>query len=383
MRIQNHPAEAGKMQTGEEPAVKTDAPAHFAGFNALRLFAALSVVIAHASRNFGNIRTMSADVPLLNLLTLDSQTAVNLFLVLSGFLVTYWMFRESEAAGRFDVRRFYARRALRIAPVYYLVAAAGLFLIPLAMGSAFEWPPLPISSVVLILLFLPNFVTGLGPLEHLWCIGLEGQFYLAWPWAFRRRIGVFLRIVLGIVLIKIMILPAILILHQDSITNLYFGLRFECFALGAAGAYLYFTKSPWLKILCSVPAGLASLVLLAGMAVFDLPFTEPGILAGSVIFVLIILNLSVRPEIGRALETPVVDTLGKTSYGIYMYHYPLLYILLHLLNRWGIPEGAGYTALLQTTTIGGTLILAGISYRFFEQPFLRRKKRVSVLPTQS
>jgi peptidoglycan/LPS O-acetylase OafA/YrhL len=358
-------------------------PTHFSGFNALRLYAALSVVVAHTSHNFGNIRTMPADIPLLNWLTLDSQTAVNLFLVLSGFLVTYWMFRERETAGRFDPRRFYVRRVLRIAPVYYLVAAAGLFLIPLAFGSAFEWPPLPLQSLVLVLLFFPNFVTGLGPLEHLWCIGLEEQFYLVWPWVFKPRIGVFLRIVLGIILVKIMILPAIAILNRDSITNLYLGLRFECFALGAVGAYLYFTKSPFLKILCSLPVGLSGLGLMAGMAIFDLPFTEPAILASSIVFIILIMNLCARPEIGRVLEIPILNSLGKTSYGIYLYHYPLLYILLQLLNRWGIPEGPGFTALLHTLTIAGTLLLAGISYRFFEQPFLGLKKRFSVLSTQA
>jgi peptidoglycan/LPS O-acetylase OafA/YrhL len=363
-------------------AVASAPPAYFAGFNALRLYAALSVVIAHASHNFGNIRTRPADIPLLNWLTLDAQTAVNLFLVLSGFLVTYWMFRERETAGRFDPRRFYLRRVLRIGPVYYLVAAAGLFLIPWAFGSAYEWAPLPIRSLVLVLLFCPNFVTGLGPLEHLWCIGLEGQFYLVWPLAFRQRIGTFLRIVLGIVLVKIMILPAIAILHQETVTNLYLGLRFECFALGAGGAYLYISKSPWLKIICSKPAGWTGLMLLIGMALFDLPFTEPAILASSVVFVFIILYLCARPDIGRRLEIPIVNTLGKTSYGIYMYHYPLLYLLIKLLNRGGVPEGSAYTACLQILTIGGTLILAGISYRYLEQPFLRWKQKVSVFPPQ-
>ncbi len=385
---------AARRESGGDPGRKNETPeptgaassgpsAHFAGFNVLRLYAALSVVIAHTSHNFANIRTMPADLPLLNWLTLDAQTAVNLFLVLSGFLVTYWMFRERETAGRFDPRRFYLRRALRIAPVYYLVAAAGLFLIPWAFGSAYEWAPLPIRSLVLVLLFCPNFVTGLGPLEHLWCIGLEGQFYLVWPLAFRQRIGTFLRIVLGILLVKIMILPAIAILHQETVTNLYLGLRFECFALGAAGAYLYISKSPWLKIICSKPAGWTGLIGLIGMALFDLPFTEPAILASSVAFVLIILNLCVRPEIGRRLEIPIVNALGKTSYGIYMYHYPLLYLLIQLLNRGGVPEGLTYTALLQIMTISGTLILAGISYRYLEQPFLQWKEKASVLSTQA
>jgi peptidoglycan/LPS O-acetylase OafA/YrhL len=380
----NGEASAGPTETSVHAVpVSSAAPEHFFGFNALRLYAAISVVIAHTSHNFGNLRTMPADIPLLNRLTLDSQSAVNLFLVLSGFLVTYWMFRERETAGRFDTRRFYLRRALRIAPAYYLVAAAGLFLIPQAFGSAFEWPPLPLRSLVLVLLFFPNFVTGLGPLEHLWCIGLEGQFYLAWPAVFRQRIGIFLRIVLGIILVKIILLPAVIILNRETITNLYLGLRFECFAVGAAGAYLYFSKSPLLKILCSLPAGLAGLGLMAGMALFDLPFTEPAILASSAVFVLVVLNLSARPDIGRVLEIPVVNSLGKISYGIYLYHYPLLYLLLRLFNRWGLPEGPAYTVLLQTTTVAGTLILAALSHRFLEQPFLNIKKRVSVLSTQA
>lgn len=98
------------------PQTEPPAPVRFPGLDALRVYAVVSIVVAHTSRNFANLRPAPAEIPLLNVLLLDAQTAVNLFFVLSGFLITCRLLAEQAAAGRLDVRRFLARRMARILP---------------------------------------------------------------------------------------------------------------------------------------------------------------------------------------------------------------------------------------------------------------------------
>jgi peptidoglycan/LPS O-acetylase OafA/YrhL len=361
----------------ENPASENSSPApvppvHFPGLNALRFYAAISIVIGHTTGNFGNIRAQPADIPPLTLLSLDTQSAVNLLLVLSGFLVTFLFFKEQSATGRLNIRRFYLRRILRIWPLYYLTVFIGLCLVPFLLGAYSDGSSPGIWQVILVLLLLPNFVTGVSPaLEHLWCIGLQNQFYLIWPWVTRPPVGAFLRIVLGILIVKTALTPVILWMNTDSITNIFLGLRFECMAIGALGAYLYFFKSPLLRVLCGVPAKAITLIGLASLVLWDLPLTEPAILASSCVFMLLILNLCTG------------SSMGDMSYGIYMFHYPLLFLALHALLRLGIPEGPSYTIILHAGVISGSLLLAALSYFLFEKPFLRLKKRFAVLPTRS
>jgi peptidoglycan/LPS O-acetylase OafA/YrhL len=365
----------------ESPASR--APIHFQGLNALRCYAAFSVVIAHTSYNFGNIRSMPAEIPWLNLFFLDAQTAANLFLVLSGFLITYLIFEEQAATGHFDARRFLIRRMIRILPLYYLTIFVGLCLVPLLMGPLPDWETQSPRDIILTLLVLPDFVTTLRPLEPIWFIGVLSQFYVLWTWAMRRPPPGFLKIIVGILIVKIAVAPVIDSFHNLSTTNLFLFLRFECPAIGALGAYIFFFKKPVLQILCSLPAKAAALGMLAVLAVWDLPLTEPAIYLSSCVFTLLLLNFFTGSSVGRKLDLPLLNRLGEMSYGIYMFHYPLLYCLLHIFKRAGIPEGPAYTALLHGSVIAGTLFLAALSFYLLERPFLRLKKRFAVLSTRA
>jgi peptidoglycan/LPS O-acetylase OafA/YrhL len=351
---------------------------HFPGFDALRFYAALSIVIGHTNGNFGEIRSAPANLPVVNLLFLDPQSAVNLFLVLSGFLITYLMLAERAATGTLNIRRFYLRRILRIGPLYYLTVLIGLCLIPWLLSIPVDSSPAGLGRILLILLILPNFTTGVSAvLGHLWCIGLQFQSYLIWPWVTRPPLDRFLKIAAGILIVKIAVTPVILGMNTDSVTNIFYGLRFECIAIGALGAYLSFTRSALLQAAGGLPAQAAALGGMAALAVWDLPLTEPSILLGSCIFLLVILNFSEGSSVARRLEAPVWRGLGKISYGIYMFHYPLLFVLLNAFQRLRFPEGVWYSIGLHAAVIGGSILLAAASYAYFERPFLRWKRNFS------
>jgi peptidoglycan/LPS O-acetylase OafA/YrhL len=127
----------------------------------------------------------------------------------------------------------------------------------------------------------------------------------------------------------------------------------------------------------------AILVGLAYLAWTNVEFNELTILLSSTLFLGLILNVATDPRVGNRLESPWVEKLGRISYGVYMYHFPLLYLALVALRSAGIPEGPTYTALLYAVTIFGTLLLAAASYRWVEAPFLRRKEQFAVVPSRA
>jgi peptidoglycan/LPS O-acetylase OafA/YrhL len=360
-----------------DPGTRPPLQNHFPGLDSLRFYAAISVVVAHTTNNFGEFRTRRADYALLNFLLMDAQSAVSLFFVLSGFLITYLLLKEQSLSGRIHVGNFYVRRTLRIWPLYYLTALIGFVLLPgvLPLERPLDWwSP---SHLLLVGVFLPNMASPLGPLGHLWSIGLEEQFYLAWPWIVKRQAR-FVRIALGVVLVKLMITPVILVLNTEAVTNLLLGLRFECMAIGALGAYFYFHRHPALRAVYSPWARALSLAAIVLVALIDLPTTIPGTIVLSALFVLFILNLSTHPSGWIKADPRPLGALGKMSYGIYMYHYPVLYTTLFFLHSLRLPEDDRYKWILYGAVLGSTLALAALSYRWFESPFLSLKERFQV-----
>jgi len=351
---------------------------HFPGLNAIRAYAALSVLIVHVKQNFGELRTQPANFPLLDRLVLDAHVAVDFFLVLSGFLITYLLLFEKEQNGKIDARKFYIRRILRIWPLYYLIAAIGLFILPLIMGEEYVLTGFPISKSVLVLVLLPNFVGSLGPLGHLWSIGLEQQFYLLWPWVLKSSER-FVRVCVGIILVKLAVAPVISSFPEESIQALFISLRFESLAVGALGAYAYFNNHRILEYVYSPFVQVAGFVGVILLAIFDVPLTYMNHLWISFLFILFILNIAANPDQKIVLDNKFTDAIGRASYGIYMYHYPILYLTIIALNNSGVQEGNYYSFLLYSIEILLTVLVSMISYRVFESRFLKMKDSYTII----
>ena len=145
-----------------------------AGLDGLRALAILTVVLCHIQQRFV---VLPFSVP--------APDGVALFFVLSGFLITTLLLREQDAAGTISVRRFYGRRARRILPPL-LVYLAIVILVCVLAGSLVPWSA--IASAALLTGGL-SASPGSAFTEHIWSLGVEEQFYLAWPllltWAIR------------------------------------------------------------------------------------------------------------------------------------------------------------------------------------------------------
>ncbi len=342
---------------------------YFRGFNGLRIYAAISVVVQHISYSpadwFG--------VPLLNspleYFFLNGTDAVNLFFVLSGFLITYLLLNEHAHTGQVNIRHFYIRRVLRIFPVYYLMIFTVLLL--------FQSPSDP-TLLVLVLFFLNNLAFVLyfpfPPLEHLWSIAAEEQYYLVAPLLAR-----YPHKILVWSLRFVAVWWAVLIVLTLFANNLVLAFmemsRFDFIALGGIVAYLHYHQAPVLRWLRWWPVQLAAFGVMLWTIMFTTPTyyffqTTPVTLA----FVVMIYNMAAGAWYGRLLDRPFLDYMGNLSYSLYVYH-PLFVLIFYALFYDTLPH---YDIIAYPVVIGVALLASWMSYRYVERPIMKYKKRFSV-----
>src|SRR5690242_10445960 len=102
------------------------------GLNTLRFYAALAVIIEHISIQLSQPSILFHNI---SFFFVSAQQAVNLFFVLSGFLITYLLLSERQSTNTINIRNFYVRRILRILPLYYWIVFLGLVLFPILFGN--------------------------------------------------------------------------------------------------------------------------------------------------------------------------------------------------------------------------------------------------------
>jgi peptidoglycan/LPS O-acetylase OafA/YrhL len=352
---------------------------HRPQLDALRCFAVAGVLIAHFYQpSLGGIAG-AMDPGFLG---------VRLFFVLSGFLITGILLDARDAAqavgsARIGVLgRFYARRVLRIFPLYYAIILGGLLIdIPQAR-EAWAW----------LLGYSSNFyelVTqrSVGQYGHFWTLAVEEQFYVVWPWlvliAPRRWLGwVMLAAVASAIVYRDVVHEVLL--TQRGWDQMPIG-SLDSLAMGSLLA-LAFRDGPSPERLqqllrtIALPVGFAGFILLHWYA------SRTGevrlLLAGQELaFALICCWLIAGAYRGfagpaaRLLEARSIVYLGRISYGIYAYHMLIPWILTRVLRAVGgtLPP-PGFARLLVASFV--TVTLAALSWRFLEAPINALKRRV-------
>jgi len=307
---------------------------------------------------------------------LNAQHAVNLFFVLSGFLITYLLLDERIVMGVINIRNFYIRRVLRILPLYYWVTLLGLIIFPILFGSSYPLTALPHYKLLLAFVLLPNFASLTAPMIHMWSIGVEEQFYALWPWA-NRSDAAMLKVCFGIIIIKLLLTPVIVSFNDKETTIMFYSLRFECMAIGALGAYAYLRNShlvrwiydPWVQIL--------ALGAFAFLVIFDVPINTYNTMWSSVVYIILIMNVATNHQSFLRCNFPLTEKFGEISYGLYLYHFPVLYVIYFVAHKTGLDNIWTSPLLLLTITLASTWALAFLSYHWFETPFLNLKKKLA------
>lgn len=369
---------------------------HLPGLNGLRFISAMMVVISHIElmkMAFGYKHYWTHP-----LFFYFGGIGVYFFFTLSGFLITYLLLKEKETTQTISISKFYVRRILRIWPLYYLVTLIGFFILPL-------FPEIKITyldknfhenyyaMLVLYILMLPNIsasIYGHVPhIGHLWTIGVEEQFYLIWPWVVKqiKKLNLFIPLfILFVVIVKSITLY--FFLHNKDIfpqikyiKEFFAGFKIECMAIGAYAALLITQKHNLIKFLFHPLAHIFSWLLIPVLIFFTpAPLQDANHLLYSLAFIVIIINVSFNEKSFLKLENYFLDLLGKISYGIYMYHFMLIPIVIYFFKIHSININNAFgNFLLYFISIFLSVIISYLSYIYFEKPFLKYKDKYSVI----
>ena len=303
---------------------------------------------------------------------------VDVFFVVSGFLITGLLLREAEQTGRISVPRFYARRAVRLLPAAATVlvatlVAARLFLPTIRLGE-FVRDALAATGYVANLRFAAvgtdylNADQPPSPFQHFWSLAVEEQFYLFWPllmlaaahlWRRRRPLATVLAVlVAGSFTLSVTE-------TARSAPWAYFGPHTRVWELGA-GALLALAATR-LRRLPARPllgwSGLAA-ILLAAVGYGEVtPF--PGWRAAIPVAGAVALIAAAGAGPGRLLGLRPMQTVGRLSYSWYLWHWPVLLIGPAAL---GLRGGIGQRMLLAAAALG----LAWATHRWVENPLRHR-----------
>ena len=372
------------MQTGK---------VHFQGLDSLRFLAALFVVLNHIPMNQAGAGLPN---PHWGALFYRGAPAVAFFFTLSGFLITYLLLGEQRRTGTIGVGRFYLRRACRIWPLYFVIVALGLafynFVLP-RLGIVYPVEYNLGLAAVLYTLFLPNVMNGLyrvgGILNPLWSIGVEEQFYLAWAPAMRRFHGVLPRLAAGLLAVSfgVFCLNRLEVFGGGSVQGIVGQLRFHFMAAGSLCAWALYRHRERFLALPIFSSRAFQWVLLALLVEFYvtglLPwgwFFEEALQV--LLYAWLIVTVAANPKNVVRIGNPAFEYLGTISYGLYMWHMVAIYgtSALFRATDWWRGHLVLYWLAYYAIALGATVLIAHLSFRWLEQPFLRLKDRRFSLP---
>ena len=364
----------------------------FNNFDGLRFIAALLVLFHHAASMMSkNGETFITQLDLFK----NGANAVSFFFVLSGFLITYLILQEQDKKRHVSIRNFYIKRILRIWPLYFLMIIIALFIqpvlidllhIPYVMTYDFK------ETWMYFVFFLPGMVTyyfgGSHLLEPLWSIGVEELFYLFWAPVFKYIHRFIFPILLFVLVAKLVLLQlSHLGYFPPAMAYLIRILQFESMAYGGIGAYLLFNYG---KQLLHYARLIQIIKLLFGLSILGLIFFSSAIhillfksnsnsdfevFVKSFLFAGFLFSMALTNKKILFLSSKPMVYLGEISYGIYMYHLLILTVLIlpiHNLHLNPILKDS----LFLCASILLTILIAGLSKRFFESYFLNFRKKL-------
>ena len=304
---------------------------------------------------------------------------VDIFFVLSGFLITCLLLEEWAATGTVNLRHFYVRRCLRLIPALILLLVALLLL------SNFLFSPEEAAqtrrTAPIALVYLTDFFaslspeTALGALRHTWSLAMEEHFYLLWPpvllWLLKRGFSKRVLFALTVSLaLAVCFHRALLFQFAASPARTYYGFdtRVDSLLIGCAAAMAV----SWGLLRGMSRVNILAIALIVVFAIgtdFATPIMHEGgftILAATTALLLINLVLTQKGSLHTVLESRLLVWIGRISYGLYLWHYPMFKWIKYLSAPWPVKLALALLA---------TFALASLSFYVFERPLLRLKKR--------
>jgi len=316
------------------------------------------------------------------------KNMVDIFFVLSGFLITLLLLIEQKKNNVISIKKFYIRRILRIWPLYFLLVIISFFVIPPIVLNS-DWFLTETHYYKLIstvdydralpyfLVFLSNVALVLRLIipgaSQSWSISVEEQFYIFWPWVVRIFRNYLLPFLVIFIVFKVLLNHAndfiSLSGNEKIVLKVIKSIRIEMMALGGLGAYLLFDNNTLYTKLCQFKWLPYIVISVLGMMLL---FNQKGLLFGVVATLLFSYIYANQTKIR---EFKIFSDLGKISYGIYMYHPLVMFLCFSVLNKFELST-LSYNLLAYSSIIFGTILISRLSYKFVEGRFLKLKNRV-------
>jgi peptidoglycan/LPS O-acetylase OafA/YrhL len=363
-----------------EPAAAFDA---FDAYRRTKVFSALNGIRALCALGVIQWHTWE-EIPKLRFLT-HGYLGVDVFFTVSGFLIVTLLLRERDRCGDISLRQFYARRTLRIFPIYYLL----IFLVLFAFLLVYPWKPgglrfyLPVAAVLVTYTTDIIIVPALGIFYHFWSLAVEEQFYMIWPTVEKYLTAP----------VKWVLLLAGLVVNQmlhygvftEAINRLYgrpdahrlpiYLKTFTPIILGVIIAHLLHHRRSFNVLYRLVGWRWSALTILA--VVFLVLQREPKELVGipmSAMHLAVALGVAamvIREDHGlqRILTFGPLARIGAISYGVYVYHT----LIIDLLYKGSHGRMAGPALFVVASVL--SILTAEISFRFYESRFLNLRER--------
>ena len=346
--------------------------------DSLRALAVLAVIIYHVDVNY---------LP-------GGFLGVDLFFVLSGYLISSLIIKEFKKTGTVNLYNFYIRRARRLLPAVYFMITIGLVVMVLFNEVLLRKSHLDAifgyiySSNWWYIFHKLDYFDSFGaqsPFKHLWSLAIEEQFYMIFPLLFllvngkkKSKDGTyklnknFLYVVLGLILVSL--IAHILLFDINNISRIYFGTDTRAFSLlvGVVGAILYPMErlhskvTPQQNMIYSV-VSLASIATLITVMVYTSEYNtwlyRGGFLLVAILGLIVIISSGKQHTLmSKLLSFKPVVFIGKISYSLYLWHFPIL-VLTTPVSEIGNPN-----IIFVILRVILTFVLATASYMFVETP---------------
>ena len=346
--------------------------------DSLRALAVLAVIIYHVDVNY---------LP-------GGFLGVDLFFVLSGYLISSLIIKEFRKTGTVNLYNFYIRRARRLLPAVYFMITIGLVVMVLFNEVLLRKSHLDAifgyiySSNWWYIFHKLDYFDSFGaqsPFKHLWSLAIEEQFYMIFPLLFllvngkkKSKDGTyklnknFLYVVLGLILVSL--IAHILLFDINNISRIYFGTDTRAFSLlvGVVGAILYPMErlhskvTPQQNMMYSV-VSLASIATLITVMVYTSEYNtwlyRGGFLLVAILGLIVIISSGKQHTLmSKLLSFKPIVFIGKISYSLYLWHFPIL-VLTTPVSEIGNPNI--FFVILRIVL---TFAVAIVSYVFVETP---------------
>ena len=353
--------------------------ARLAGLDGLRAIAVLAVILYHLG---------SGILP-------GGYIGVDVFFVISGYLITGLLMREKDSSGSIGLAGFWMRRARRLLPALGLVVAvsASAALViggnPLVHLGRQMLDAVTFSSNWLSIAASQSYFDETSPelFRNLWSLAVEEQFYLAWPLVVLLLLAVRSRRARMSIVVTIAVCSAVamaILFSAGDPTRVYYGSDTHSFGL-AIGAALAVLHRDWpattgafaRRVLPALSAlAVAAIVALTVVLPADAPVTYHGGLVLVAALTALAIAGAVISRVGTTLDSRPLRWIGARSYGLYLWHWPVWVLVTDAFPQL-VRAGTGWIPGALTLAI--TVIVATASFRFVEEPIHRAGLRATVI----